>query len=482
MVSSVRQKVLIDLTRFSSEKRVFFDIVEASKYITIIQLKTKRAVKIGYKQNKEFDSLIKKVLKLQNDISFAMFDLIQSGDIKNTIPKDEIIGEPVKGADSFYYKRKGYTDNTMREIPEFNNIIEKNGFNIETVNKSRLTVILREVWRRYKSYLGRNKKMPKKPIDIRNKAVNLSKGFIQVIRNENGKIIGISIAKFGLKDKSEIILEVDESNPYHHVKRANALKFDKKTNRTISGENNKYIGGNLDLRKRLLVITIDSEFQMPDSEKFISFDINKNKKHFMTFSEPVNEKYHFKKPDELAKVEAAIHHLNDHINDPKISSQQRKRKRKRCIINHKKSKNILRKYVESILSQKEFQNKVVCIDTPATGQSNGTFGQDKIPDLCVQYCLKNGMPFILVPTPYTSKRCNSCGEINGENRNGDKFKCVKCGHEDHSDINAAKNIKQFGEYLYDHEDYTAAEKATKQYCGRYANILKEYFNFPRNPK
>ena len=92
------------------------------------------------------------------------------------------------------------------------------------------------------------------------------------------------------------------------------------------------------------------------------------------------------------------------------------------------------------------------------------------------------MPFILVPTPYTSKRCNSCGEINDENRNGDKFKCVECGHEDHSDINAAKNIKQFGEYLYNHEDYTAAEKATKQYCREYANILKEHFNFPRNPK
>jgi len=447
-----------------------------------VQLKTKRAVKIGYKQNAQFDLLIKKVLRLQNDISFAMFDLIQSGDINDRIPKDEIIGEPVKGSDSFYYKRKGYTDNTMREVPEFNKIIEENGFDIKTVNKTRLTVILREVWRRYKSHLRRNKKMPKKPIDIRGKAINLSKDFIQVIRNENKQINRISIAKFGLKDKSEIILEVDKSNPWHHLKRANELKFDEKTNRTTSGKSSKYIGGNLDLRKRLLVITIDSEFQMPDSEEYISFDINKNKKHFITFSEPVNEKYHFKKPDELAKVEAAIHHLNGQINDPKISSQQRKRRRKRCITNHRKSKNILEKCVGSILSQKEFQNKVICIDTPTTGQSNGTFGQDKIPDLCVQYCLKNSMPFVLVPTPYTSKRCSSCGEINDENRSGDKFKCVECAHEDHSDINAAKNIKQFGEYLYCHEDYIAAEKATKQYRGKYANILKERFNFPRNPK
>lgn len=40
----------------------------------------------------------------------------------------------------------------------------------------------------------------------------------------------------------------------------------------------------------------------------------------------------------------------------------------------------------------------------------------------------------------TSQRCSECGNINGENRKGDKFICLNCGYKDHADINAAKNI------------------------------------------
>ena len=42
---------------------------------------------------------------------------------------------------------------------------------------------------------------------------------------------------------------------------------------------------------------------------------------------------------------------------------------------------------------------------------------------------------------YTSQRCNSCGHIAQKNRNGDVFKCIKCGYEDGADRNAAKNIR-----------------------------------------
>ena len=42
---------------------------------------------------------------------------------------------------------------------------------------------------------------------------------------------------------------------------------------------------------------------------------------------------------------------------------------------------------------------------------------------------------------YSSQRCNSCGHISRNNRKTqEKFKCVKCGHEENADINAAKNI------------------------------------------
>lgn len=53
--------------------------------------------------------------------------------------------------------------------------------------------------------------------------------------------------------------------------------------------------------------------------------------------------------------------------------------------------------------------------------------------------------FIKVNPKYTSKRCNKCGNIHIDNRNGKenqaKFECVVCkNNKDNADINAAKNI------------------------------------------
>ena len=43
---------------------------------------------------------------------------------------------------------------------------------------------------------------------------------------------------------------------------------------------------------------------------------------------------------------------------------------------------------------------------------------------------------------YTSQACNKCHHVTKENRKSQsKFACVKCGHVDNADINAAKNIR-----------------------------------------
>ena len=42
---------------------------------------------------------------------------------------------------------------------------------------------------------------------------------------------------------------------------------------------------------------------------------------------------------------------------------------------------------------------------------------------------------------YTSQRCNCCGYIDRSNRNGDEFKCKKCGYTEGADFNASKNIR-----------------------------------------
>lgn len=40
----------------------------------------------------------------------------------------------------------------------------------------------------------------------------------------------------------------------------------------------------------------------------------------------------------------------------------------------------------------------------------------------------------------TSKTCFKCKYIDKRNRKGEEFKCVKCGYQDHADLNAANNI------------------------------------------
>ena len=52
--------------------------------------------------------------------------------------------------------------------------------------------------------------------------------------------------------------------------------------------------------------------------------------------------------------------------------------------------------------------------------------------------------FVLVEPQFTSQTCNACGVVDKSNRKDEKFLCVSCGHSDHADVNAAKNILQRG--------------------------------------
>jgi putative transposase len=47
---------------------------------------------------------------------------------------------------------------------------------------------------------------------------------------------------------------------------------------------------------------------------------------------------------------------------------------------------------------------------------------------------------IHVDPRYTSQTCSKCDHVASENRHGIGFLCVACGHTEHADVNAAKNI------------------------------------------
>ncbi len=52
-----------------------------------------------------------------------------------------------------------------------------------------------------------------------------------------------------------------------------------------------------------------------------------------------------------------------------------------------------------------------------------------------------GIPVILVDPYHTSQQCSCCGFVDqGNRRSQSEFLCLSCGHAEHADINAAKNI------------------------------------------
>ena len=56
-------------------------------------------------------------------------------------------------------------------------------------------------------------------------------------------------------------------------------------------------------------------------------------------------------------------------------------------------------------------------------------------------CASKGIEVVYVDPAYTSQTCSECGFVDKENRNSAVFKCLECGHRDHADFNASKNIR-----------------------------------------
>jgi putative transposase len=57
---------------------------------------------------------------------------------------------------------------------------------------------------------------------------------------------------------------------------------------------------------------------------------------------------------------------------------------------------------------------------------------------------RSGGVLIEVPAAYTSQRCAACGAVDFRSRSGRHFHCVACGHTNHADVNAARNILAAG--------------------------------------
>ena len=54
---------------------------------------------------------------------------------------------------------------------------------------------------------------------------------------------------------------------------------------------------------------------------------------------------------------------------------------------------------------------------------------------------RNGVRTMMVNPAYTSQKCNRCGYVDARNRDHARFDCLRCGHSDNADHNAALNIR-----------------------------------------
>ena len=61
-----------------------------------------------------------------------------------------------------------------------------------------------------------------------------------------------------------------------------------------------------------------------------------------------------------------------------------------------------------------------------------------------QICEEQGIRIDLKNPWKTSQRCSACGNIDRRNRKGEKFLCLRCGHEANADYNASKNLEALG--------------------------------------
>jgi IS605 OrfB family transposase len=104
--------------------------------------------------------------------------------------------------------------------------------------------------------------------------------------------------------------------------------------------------------------------------------------------------------------------------------------------------DILVKNKTSVLKMEDLSNFQYNLNDERKKISFRFWRYGRIQELLKQKCESVGIKVIFVKAAYTSQKCSKCGHIEKENRKGEKFKCLKCNHEGHADINAAFNIMQ----------------------------------------
>ena len=419
------------------------------------------AVKFSIEFTAQHKQYFSNLFDYQRKVSNYIFKLLKSKDIVKIKPFAII-----------YSNGDEISDRKFKHVPEIKSFIEEHfGNEVLAANIDALNWM---VVRQYSSYLARNKKSPKSALVIRPKSFAPKSDMFQF----DSKRYQLLMRKIE-KDESEPHLIFEIANCYYN--NSEALDFSGKKNPHLS----KPQGGIISLKKKEVVLLARKEVKYPLAEKTIGFDFNKNRANWITSSEviPSLGSKILPKSEELYQIEQEIKMLQKKIRgkdeeDNKLNSRQRKGVRKKWSKAHAKQAALVEKTIFQTLDEYldvygEFN---LAIDTVTTGQQNGTFGNDKAILACAKWCKKNNRAHIYVPTPNTSRRCSCCGTVSKTARKLDVYKCASCGHVEHADENAAKNIREFADAILQNPSLRMIGTLNRQYKINLMVFLNSYFN------
>ena len=174
-------------------------------------------------------------------------------------------------------------------------------------------------------------------------------------------------------------------------------------------------------------------------------------------------------PRFLSRHQARLLRLQRSLSRKKKGSRNRAKARKKLARLHRKIADCRADFLHKVSATISQNHAVVIVeDLNVTGMSASSSGTREAPGRKVRQkaglnraILNQGWSAFLrmleyktawrggmvlrVDPRHTSQTCAACGHIAPENRKSQAvFRCVSCGHEDHADLNAAKNIRRAG--------------------------------------
>ena len=324
-------------------------------------------------------------------------------------------------------------------------------------NKSLPVILIEQVLNRYASYKQRNKKKGfPNYIEFKKRSVNIKKNYFKYC-DKTDRII--------IRDLHNTNIHLDILNATsvttHKETFINQLKA-KRTNED-SKLTSALWAANMMFDHRLIIPIVKLEIDdLYEAQNFFAADINKSRANWLQFNMPINGVECFPKPDIIAQKEDRLKEIQSTIKETlKIKPHERKNHtvpfeekeykatsggRRQLRLEWIKGHKDLKKEISKLDILKEIENFIIdnelgyAHDDVATGQTNGTFSQDKLKEYWIGRADKANFPFEIVNPAYTSRECPKCGDRSEKNRSGDEFKCTNCDYENQAHTVGAINI------------------------------------------